>query len=88
LIGIDLGTSGCKTVLFNTDGSIAASASQEYETYYGGVWSSIEEAAECCALEKQKYESHDRDLYRQMSELFAALYPAMRDSFRRLRNIK
>ncbi|MBA3710800.1 MAG: xylulokinase, partial [Planctomycetes bacterium] len=30
VLGIDLGTSGCKTVVVRADGSIAASASAEY----------------------------------------------------------
>ncbi len=33
LIGIDIGTSGTKSVLFDTDGSIAAKASAEYRLY-------------------------------------------------------
>ena len=33
LIGIDLGTSATKTVLFDEDGAIMASASQEYPLY-------------------------------------------------------
>ena len=33
LLGIDLGTSGLKTVLFDDKGSIAASASAEYPLY-------------------------------------------------------
>lgn len=34
LIGIDIGTSGTKTVLFDTDGRIAASAGEEYPLYH------------------------------------------------------
>ena len=33
LIGIDLGTSGTKTVLFNENGEAIASATQEYPLY-------------------------------------------------------
>ena len=33
LMGIDLGTSGTKTVLFDTDGTIVASALREYPLY-------------------------------------------------------
>ena len=33
LIGIDLGTSATKTVLFDEEGGIVASASQEYPLY-------------------------------------------------------
>jgi len=37
LLGIDIGTSSCKTVLFSLDGSIVSSSSREYETIYGGI---------------------------------------------------
>ena len=33
LIGIDLGTSGTKTVLFDQDGNVAGSATVEYPLY-------------------------------------------------------
>ena len=33
LIGIDLGTSGTKTVLFDQNGAVAASATVEYPLY-------------------------------------------------------
>ena len=34
LLGIDIGTSSCKTALFRTDGSVAASGSSEYPVSY------------------------------------------------------
>ncbi len=34
LLGIDIGTSSCKIVLFNKDGSVAASETGEYKVYY------------------------------------------------------
>ena len=33
LLGIDLGTSGTKTVLFDTEGAVVASALEEYPMY-------------------------------------------------------
>ncbi|MDE6838621.1 MAG: xylulokinase, partial [Acutalibacter sp.] len=33
IIGIDLGTSGTKTVLFDREGAVIASASEEYPLY-------------------------------------------------------
>ena len=37
LIGIDVGTSGCKTVLAAAKGEIIAAAGKEYETFYGNT---------------------------------------------------
>ena len=40
LLGIDIGTSGCKVGLFTVDGELRCQASQAYETHYpepGGV---------------------------------------------------
>lgn len=34
LLGIDIGTSGCKIVFFRQDGSVKAAGSAEYEVYY------------------------------------------------------
>jgi len=34
LIGIDAGTTGCKTMVFDTEGNIIAFAAQEYPTFY------------------------------------------------------
>ena len=39
LLGIDLGTSGTKTVLFDTDGNAVASALVEYPMYQPGILS-------------------------------------------------
>lgn len=35
LLGIDIGTSSCKTVLFDLSGAVVASASREYKTIFG-----------------------------------------------------
>lgn len=34
LIGVDIGTNGCKTILINSEGEIVGTASREYPTYY------------------------------------------------------
>jgi len=34
LIGVDIGTNGCKTVLIDSEGEIIATSSKEYSTYY------------------------------------------------------
>ena len=34
LMGVDEGTTGCKAILFNEDGSPIASTSREYPSYY------------------------------------------------------
>ena len=40
IIGVDIGTSSCKTVIINYNGEILAESSQEYETYYPKIgWS-------------------------------------------------
>lgn len=37
LLGIDIGTSGCKLVVFDEGGNVKANASQSYQTYYSGA---------------------------------------------------
>ena len=34
LLGIDIGTSGCKIALFSRDGSVMCSVTEEYSIYY------------------------------------------------------
>lgn len=68
LIGIDEGTTGCKACLFDENGTLIASASREYPSYYpqpGWVEQDIEEIKECVfasckeAIEKSGVNSND-----------------------------
>ena len=46
ILGIDIGTSSCKSVLYTLDGKVAASASAAYPTYYGKNGEAEQEAAD------------------------------------------
>jgi len=58
LLGIDVGTTGCKTMLFDLEGRVIAFADQEYPTYYPQVswaeqepkdwWEAVKATVRCC----------------------------------------
>lgn len=52
-----------------------------------GVYANVEEAISCCRVEKLIYEEHDRKRYKQLSEFFRSLYPAMRNAFKQLSSL-
>lgn len=52
-----------------------------------GAYAGVEEGISCCHVEKVVYKPHDRAQYERICELFQSLYPALKDSFRRLRTI-